>query len=237
MIIIVNSIRVLLWFMVIIFPTMKSYSQVTSSPLGSMETYFDQITGIENAGVINGRQYRMGQLGAKSNPFFDKGEVLGMVEYHGNRHSVPLLYDISKDELVLKHISAQGLAWFVQLQKNAVSEFYIWDRRFRRFDRGFHEVIFDESELMILAKRSKVGKTEKGIFNYLNDDNYFVVHSGVWSPLRNSSGVLRLLQDKEQKKKVKSFIQKNGIRIRRFEHDELALLGNFLVDVLKEKRP
>lgn len=212
------------------------YSQVEVSSVDAVEAYFDKITGIENSGIINGRQYKMGQIGAKTTPFFDQGEAPGVVSYGGGKFHVPLIYDIAQDELVVKHISAQGLAWFIQLDKSLVHEFVISNKLFRRFDRGFHEVIFDGGDLMILARRTKYGRTEKGIFNYLNEDTYFILDSGKWSSLRNTSSLLRVLETKEEKKELKSFIQEKDIRIRRFQPDQLSAVGTYLLTLRNKKR-
>lgn len=226
-----SSLHILLVLLLASSVTSPGHCQTDVSSPASVELYFDKITGIENSGIINGRQYKMGQIGAKTTPFFDQGEAPGMVKYDNGGFHVPLIYDVVKDELVVKHISAQGLAWFIQLDKQRVHEFVIANRLFRRYDRGFHEILFGEGELMFLARRTKTGRIEKGILNYLSEDTYFIVDSGEWSPFRSTSSLLRTLETKEEKKQLKSFIQQKGIKVRKFQKEDLFAIGTYLIEL------
>jgi hypothetical protein len=84
---------------------------------------------------------------------------------------------------------------------------------------------------MFLARRTKTGRIEKGILNYLSEDTYFIVDSGEWSPFRSTSSLLRTLETKEEKKQLKSFIQQKGIKVRKFQKEDLFAIGTYLIEL------
>jgi hypothetical protein len=212
------------------------FSQDQSIPVIAHELWFDQLVGVENSGVINGRQYRMELRGGSSNPFFGAGEAKGIVLYNNQKYYVPLLYDIFKDELIVKHLSTAGLAWFVQLDKKLVQEFSMSGRLFRKFGSGFYEVIFEGEHLLVLAKRSRIGQTQKGIFNYIDDDRFFLVNAGKREPLRSLLGFERVLDDKEEKKAFRAFVRERKIKVRKFRNEDLASVGKFLNELRNKKQ-
>jgi hypothetical protein len=201
--------------------------QSKDAPMSRTESWFDRSIGIENSGIINGPEYRMTMLGTSSNPFFESGETRGRISYDHQWYDVPILYDVYKDELVVKHLSASGRGWFINLEKTRVQSFMIGDRLFMNFSRGFHEVIFDTPGFQVVAKRAKVSMTRGRTFNYVVNDEYFIVESGRWRPLRGKGGFLKMV-DKEERRAVKLFIRQNNIRVRKFRSKELANVASFV---------
>jgi hypothetical protein len=215
---------------------LPAFSQPQAIDPAPVESYFDSLIGIENSGIINGRQYKMALPGARSSPFFGPGEVHGVVRYHQQTFDAPLLYDIFKDEIVVKHISSQGVAWFIQLDKKFVEGFNLSGRLFRNFSRGFHEAIFEGDDFLILAKRSRAQRQERGAMNYIDIDRYFFVEHDHWNSLFNKNSFLKVLDSKEDKKAFRLFVRENRIKIRKFRQDDLMKVGEYLSKLRNSKR-
>jgi hypothetical protein len=210
-------------------------AQAETTTSVSNEKWFDEIIGIENSGIINGPEYKMGMLAAHSNPFFVAGEEQGSVNYNSGVFYVPLIYDIYKDELIVKYMSASSRGWFIQLDKQYVDQFVIGKHVFRNFPgKGFYEVLFEKDNFQLVCKRAKALEVRKAIFNYVQNDQFFIVDSGEWKSVRNASGFINILTTKEDRKKIKLFIRQNHIKVRRFRDKELVEVVRF-INVIQNK--
>jgi hypothetical protein len=204
----------------------RSQAQVTQS--AAKEIWFDEIIGIENSGILNGPEYKMELMAASSNPFFVLGEVKGMIRYNHEVFYVPLLYDIYKDEIIVKHIGMSGRAWLIQLEKKLVQEFIISGHLFRNFDRGFYEVIYEGNDFLVTASRSKQPYIRNGVTDYVSINRFFIIDSGRWTSLRNGQGFVNMFTSKEDKKKVKLFLSQNKVKVRKFRTEDLVKAGTFI---------
>jgi hypothetical protein len=210
-----------------------TFAQPKQTQSATTETWFDDIIGRENSGIINGPEYKVQLLGARTNPFLASGEGSGLVTYNNNVYSVPLIYDIYKDELVVKHLSGSGHAWFVQLEKSQVKEFVLSGRLFRNFgsDRGYQEVLYDGANFQVLAKRTKTYEVRKGIFNYYEFNRNFIKDARGWKGLSGASGLARVIEDKADKKALKDFLNENKIK-RKPSDSELARAAAFADELI-----
>jgi hypothetical protein len=207
------------------------------APTAAIEKWFDKTVGIENSGVINGPEYRMEMRGASSNPFFDKGEAQGMIRYNNEVFFVPLLYDIYKDVIIVKHLSnLSGAAWFVQPDKKLVEEFIIADRLFRNFDRGYHQVLFENNDFALVSRRAKITQVRKGIFNYIEADRFFIVSSNRWTTVWGKKSFIKMLAGKEDKKKLKLFINQQQIKVRKFRDEDLVKVATFFATLQRHEQ-
>ena len=212
-------------FMAIYYQAHSQYQLI--GPTAS-EFWFDQMVGIENSGIINGPQYKIEMFSAASHPFLIQGEVKGSIVYDGGIYYVPLLYDIYKDEVVVKHLGVSGNAWFVQLDKKRVKEFTMNNRLFRNFDRGFHEVLFESGDMLVVADRSKIGQVRNRLFNYVPTDQFFVVTPGSWRPIRGAAAFTKMLPAKQDKRIVKQFLEQEDIKVRRLKDADLVRIAAFV---------
>jgi hypothetical protein len=225
----------LILFFATAFLVPRAYSQSHAIPDTLNEIWFDKIIGIENSGIINGPEYKMELIGTSSHPFLDRRDVIGTVQYQHASYQVPLLYDIYKDEIIVKHFSASGRGWFVQLDKRRVQEFVIQGRRFRNFPDGFHEIIYECDQFLVVAKREVVDEVTRGLINYVKNDRYFIVESNRWKPLVNTGSFGSLLSAPAEKKELQSFVRQNKIKIRNFRNEDLAKVAGF-VNSLRTKK-
>ena len=215
----------------------SAFPQSVNTPSIEIETWFDNIVGVENSGLINGPEYKVKLQGARTNPFFGTGEASGIVTYNNNAYAIPLIYDVYTDELVAKHMSKSGRAWFIQLEKSQVTEFVLPGHTFRNFggERGYQEVIYDGENLQVLAKRTKRYEVKKGIFNYVAADRLFIKMGEMWKAFTGTSGFTKVLADKAHRKQLKEFLNQNKIG-GRLTNAELAQVGRFVDDLLTKPR-
>jgi hypothetical protein len=227
-----NGFKIPAKILVLCFITLVSfwkevYCQPNDSTILSTLTWFDQTIGIENSGVVNGAEYKIARLGGSSTPFFESGESNGTVVYNNQRYNAVLLYDIFQDALVLKHFSKSGRVWLVELHKEMVEEFIISNRTFRKFDRGYHELLFEGRDFSVVARRSKAEKVQNGIFNYYETDQFFIVEHGNWKPLTGKSRFEKMLK-KADKPKLNSFLHEHHIKINKFRKEDLVQVAKFI---------
>jgi hypothetical protein len=225
-----------IFFLLIAFATTisQAHCQPPVAVTDSSESWFDSMIGVENSGIINGPEYKMEFLGASTNPFFEAGEVKGMVRYRHERFYVPILYDVYKDEIIVKHQSASGKSWFIKLDKKLVQEFMISEHLFRNFDRGFHEVLFESDDFLLVARLSKATQVQNGLVNYVQTVQFFLVTVDRWKRLWNGRSFMSMLATKEEKKALKLFTKQNHIKVRRLRNEELVKVAKF-VNVLRNK--
>jgi hypothetical protein len=205
----------------------SAYSQ-DQAMTASDKKKFDLITGIENSGVINGPQYKMQFRGASSNPFFGPGEVKGIVRYNEEVFYVTLLYDIYKDEIIVKHVNASAATWFIQLDKNLVQEFVIDGHMFKNFNGRFHDVLFEGDNLLLVSKRAKLDRARDQIINYFENDEFFIVDGTRWNRIANISTFEKILKSKEDKKQLRLFVKQNNIKVKKFRDEDLIRVATFV---------
>jgi hypothetical protein len=196
---------------------------------------FDKAVGFENTGILNGTPYKMSFFSATTNPFFSSGEVPGTIRFRGSSYSAPILYDLYQDEVVIKHISAAGNAWFVKLNKGDIDEFVLGNRLFRNINGSFYEVLFDGESFKVFARRTKIELVKRLIASYVAHDEYYLVKDSSWSRITGPIGLTRLLENKEDKGKVTSFMREQRIRRKRFTHSDIGNVAKF-IDTLPLKK-
>lgn len=175
--------------------------------------------------LYNGTEYGEPRTGQDEHPFFpDYDWIYGSVIYHGHTYdSVPMLYDINTDKLVIENYNnAQEIA----LVSEKVAGFTIGGHRFRRIINesvnnslpvtGFYEILYDGPTRAILRRQkilTEIIVSQTIEIGYDEKTRYFVLRDGVYLPARNKASLLKILGDEKQA--LKPFIKKNKLRFRR----------------------
>jgi hypothetical protein len=199
-----------------------------------IENWFDQVIGIENTGILNGRRYKVEFHSGGSNPFFGSGESRGAVTYNGQTYSVPLLYDIYQDQVVVKHLTKSGAVWFVQLDKRIVTEFVLEGKRFKKYSDRYHQVVFESDRFSLVCKRAKISSVRNGIRNYLEDNQYFLLRPNTKTRFSSVSDFKKLLNQKADKEKFNAFISTENIKARTANDDDLNKVAQFVDNLLQK---
>ncbi|TLV00601.1 hypothetical protein [Dyadobacter luticola] len=237
-------------FTAILFLTLsalsQSYGQVAVANSQGAETpaypvsLYKEATSISQ-NLYNGRQYYVYDSRQEEFQFYNQRKWHnGVVYYDGQKFdSIPMLYDIFKDELVIKHFNGDHIL----MQSEKVDYFMLDNHHFARLEAGkdineqmrtgFYDILYDgKTRTIIRRTKSRQEKIvdkrvialypEKNFFYIFNDGEYHAVHS--------KKSVFNLFPD--QKKELRKVLRDEKIKFRKnrevaiakivARHDELA---------------
>jgi hypothetical protein len=224
-----NIIFFLLGISTLAFSQQRKHNILAAN--AAKEVWFDGITGVENSGIYNGPEYKVAFKGYKTDPFYQATEPDATIMFDGNIYNhVQVLYDIFTDNIIVKYPASSGAVGFIQLDKRRVERFDAYGHHFKKFNKqivkttgevGFFDVLFEGSDISCVAKRIKYKRVEGKSQDYSQDDLYFIINGGKWLKLIGSKSFLKALpgkQNKENRKKLKTFISQNHLSSRREEN-------------------
>jgi len=193
--------------------------------------------------LYNGRQYYLYDSRQEEFQFFNQRKWHnGVVMYDGQRFdSIPMLYDIFKDELVIKHFMGDHLL----LQSEKVDYFILDQHHFERLEAGkginpqmrtgFYDIVYNGKSRMIVRRtKSRQEKIiEKRVASiYLVKNSYYVFKDDKYHGVQTKKAVYSLFP--EHKKELRKVLRDEKIRFRAnrelaiarmvAKHDELARL-------------
>lgn len=172
--------------------------------------------------LYNGIEHT-GYPGVKGDAYYVTREwKTGSVVYDGILYKdVPMLYDIYKDQVVVKHSNE---IFIVGLISSKVKSFTIDGHQFRRLEAdvlpanmqpGFYEVLSD-GKMTVLARRTKWRReyiTTVMEYEFMTRNQYFVLKDGVYNPVRSEGNLMQLFGN--DRAEVKQHLRKSGLRYKR----------------------
>ena len=173
--------------------------------------------------LYNGRVYYIYDGRMEEHQFFDSRKWdKGSVIFDGQRFdSIPMLYDIVKDELVVRHMNGEGIT----LPSERVQYFSNNRQPFRWFEAGkgieptmntgFYNVFYDgPTQLLIRRKkfREEKIKDKSVITQFPQKDSYYVRKNDHYFAVRTKKSVLKLFP--EQKSELRRALRESGIQYR-----------------------
>ncbi|GAB3491277.1 hypothetical protein GCM10027341_04060 [Spirosoma knui] len=175
-------------------------------------------TGIEYVGY----DYRL-----NGNPFWTSDNwKVGSVAYNGATFdSIPMLYDIVRDVVVIEH----PIGYRMTLSSDKLTSFSLFNHAFirfadstsRGFRRGFYDLLYD-GPTQLLAKRLKSVVIEPTRQNYGRFDEktvYYLRKEGQYLPVKTKRSLYSVLRDR--KKELTTYARKQKIRFK--EDPEAAI--------------
>ncbi|WP_229206852.1 hypothetical protein [Dyadobacter crusticola] len=191
--------------------------------------------------LYNGRLYYLYDSRNDEHQFFDTRKwIKGVVHYDNQQFdSIPMLYDIFKDELVIKHFNGDHLL----LQSEKVDFFLLNHHNFVRLEAGkdiepqmrtgFYDVIYNGKSRTIArrAKQRQEKIVDKKVISLYPQKNFFyVLKDGKYHSAQTKKAVLNLFP--EHKKELRKVLRDGRISFRKQKdlaiakmvavHDELA---------------
>ena len=225
----------------------QNASQGDSLEYQAQVELFDEAIGIENTGIINGAKYTVPLQISDTHPFYNsrvgaKGNVTFVEQPYFN---LILLYDIYSDELIVQQSRATGVQALIKLYKSNVESFKIHDHTFRNYQdheaqklgmvSGFYDVLYENAIFTLIARRKKITHVATGDkIQYENEDHYFFIHNGRFTPFRGMKSFYRVLGDKDLISELKSFVSKNNLKIKKSDSDLIRAARN--CDTILNKR-
>ncbi|MCF0053066.1 hypothetical protein MUK70_20135 [Dyadobacter chenwenxiniae] len=120
--------------------TFMSFGQEVAASGPSKETAFPialyKAATSQSQNLYNGRQYYVYDNRSEEHQFFEfRKWHNGVLMYDGQRFdSIPMLYDIFKDEVIIKHFNGDHIL----LQSEKIDYFYVDNHTFERLEAGKH---------------------------------------------------------------------------------------------------
>jgi len=165
--------------------------------------------------LYNGSAYSEYKSQNDENPYFIDEWLDGSVEYDGDFYqNVPLLYDISKDKLVIDN---QYSVSKIQLIKEKISRFTIKDHAFvqltnKPVPNGFYELAYDgASKVYVHYEKNLQSKSVDYSIQSLFEEKttYYIFKDDRFISVKSKGSVIKVLGDK--KTEVKKFIRDNQL--------------------------
>jgi len=227
--------QIFLWIGLVVSFSSDCYSQNISHS-DSLEyqlqlALFDDAIGIENTGIINGTKYTVPIQTSGTHPFYNAGiGATGNVVFVEQPYfNLTLLYDIYSDELIVQQRRATGVHALIKLYKPSVESFRIHDHTFKNYQgekaqklgmaSGFYDVLHENSVFALIARRKKKTHVEMGMVQYENEDQYFLIHDGRFTPFHGMKSFYHMLGNKDLISELRSFVSKNNLKIKKSDND------------------
>jgi hypothetical protein len=203
------------------------YPQLVKAQNYSQDLYRDAT--VESQYLYNGAEYFVYDSGEKEHQFFESEDwEESMLEYDGQFYrSIPLLYDIFKDEVIIDHWAGLGK---VKLQNEKLSSFSLLNHRFIRLTQessglqtGFYDLLY-EGKTQFVARRAKDRQesvSQSGVeVHFYPIQRYYILKDSKYQEVTNKASVLRLMKDHQ--KEIKKFLRENGIYFRADRESAIA---------------
>ena len=171
--------------------------------------------------LYNGSDYNIYLPKNEEHPYFRMDDwVYGSIVYWDELYeNVPLLYDVSVDQLITEHNRGNA----IKLIAEKIQSFTILEHTFVRLSsddknkisEGFYDRLYD-GDLKVYAKYSKnfreTIETTEVIPHYDEATRYYLVKEGIFNVVKTKGSVLQIFRDHKQD--VKNFLRKNRIRFK-----------------------
>jgi hypothetical protein len=214
-----------------------------NSPVDSVSSFsntiafFQQTVG-PDVHLFTGKEYVNYPAGIKSHPFFETDQMrYNEIFYDGSFYtSIPMLYDIVKQELI---IDRPGKDVPMQLVSEKIKYFSQGGHKFQNMPTvigkeevstsTIYEIILD-GDVGVLAKRIKnikKGMRPEDPSFFGEEDEFFIRNNKTLYPVSNKNDVLQAFSNK--KAQVKSFIRKNSFKFKKKIEQELVATTTFYV--------
>lgn len=187
--------------------------------------------------LFNGSEHIVYNSIAKEHPYYQADWSDGIVFYDGELYeSIPLLYDLSTDKLIIENANGRPL----QLISEKI-KYFILDGHTHvylpedKIIKGFYDLLYN-GEIKIYARRKKtlqknISGTELEI-KFKETVRYYLSKNENYILIRNKKDVLSALLD--QKTELKRFVRENHLRFKSNLEVALTRMAQFYDQISKE---
>jgi hypothetical protein len=231
-----RSFTVLILFINYCLPA--SFAQVVDSSLTVQNitkwpvTQYKEMTAISQ-NLFNGRVYYVYDSRQEEHQFFEnKKWTRGTIEYDGQQFdSIPMLYDIVRDEVVIKHFNGDNLL----LQPGKVRQFKLFDHHYQRLTSGveiepemktgFYDLLYNgESKALVRRTKQRQEKIvdKRVITLFPPKDFYYIRKDGHYHAVRSKKSVMSLFP--ENHKILRKALREQNIRFKKERETAIAII-------------
>ena len=196
------------------------------------ETQYKQATALSQ-NLYNGRVYYLYDPRSEEHQFYvDRKWEKGSVYYDGQRFdSIPMMYDIVRDELVIRSLVGD----YMLLQSDRVKYFDLMDHHFDRMitgkdissgmRTGFYDLIYEgKTRTIVRRKKERQEKIleKKIIALFPQKDLYYIFQGGMYHQVRSKKSVLALFPEKSRE--LKKALRDQHIKYRKNREAAIATM-------------
>ncbi|MGV3705705.1 MAG: hypothetical protein ACO1NU_10065 [Arcticibacter sp.] len=155
----------------------------------------------------------------------------GQVQYNEVWYTLPMVYDLYADKLVIMH---HDNSFRLSLINEKVSQFILHNRQFRYLPNegtgnsrplGLCEVLFEGDSVALFAKRRKLLNEQPGHQvierEFIVSDQYYLKHRGAFHLIRSKGDMYALMNDK--KKEVVAELRRSKVKFKKNREKALII--------------
>jgi len=191
--------------------------------------------GDNKVSLYNGYEHRGYYKDIKGHAYFETAEMQnGRIKYNSSWFSVPVLYDLVEDEVVVTHYNGYSN---LSLVREFLEQFSIGEHIFTKITghdsiqsipSGFYEVLHSGTPASLYAKRNKMVNEiivgQKLQMEFVTNNIYYIYMQGKFKKVKSKSSLLELMGSR--KKDIITALRKDKIKFRK--NTEAALLAAVL---------
>ncbi len=202
----------------------------------NLSIWYDEQIGLENTILLNGEKYTFSKKSPNSHEYFkdNSWQKARIVYFDQQFESIPAIYNIENDELVIQHPVLPAYA--IKLTREQVSSFSFENDDFRFIEEsinfhppGYYQVFFQGRHIELICKVSKELVIKSGILTYKLKYKPFIklASETKYKSVRLVSHVIKMFP--EEKEELKLFRKKQKIKRKLNNPDNLQRLNQLLI--------
>jgi len=192
--------------------------------------------------LLNGIKYVEYPAGYTGNAYYQTGEFQNASLHYDDAdfYNVPILYDLYKEEVVVKHPADTS---YMSLINNKLDKFSIGNHTFIRIDAdsaqtayktGFYELLYNGRSQIVKKyekdiQEEKSGLTIQNVFN--EHTGYYLRKDNKYFPISGKRALLNLLKDR--KKDLDTYIKLNKIDFSGNEEQAIVKVASYYDQLTK----
>ncbi len=211
-------------------------STVSSSSWSALRSQFVKSTG-PSSYLYNGTAYTRYWNGVRGFPFFlSESFQNGKLLYSGiTYHNVALMYDISRDELVIPDFSKEVN---IKLIPEKIALFSIGSHEFVRLNGdslssgllypGFYERIYNGTVIAYIKHEKKIERSARAEDNFSQFTlyaSYYLWKDGIFHPVEGEKGLISIFKDNRQE--IRKFLGKKEINYKKDPRGTIVQVAAF----------
>lgn len=198
--------------------------------------WYDSLMPLEQSDLMYNPVYLTKLRGTTTHQYYDvRSWRTGSLVYDGQVYDrLNLLYDIERDQLVLKHPNTQR-ADGIELDRHKLDSFDLEGRVFRKYSFNgkdqFFQVLYAGDQLDFVTKRQKKSGAVKGNVEFKFTSVYFIVLQDSLVLLQNNGTIKKMFPS--LKKDLQEVRKREGLRLKLINEDLSLRFMRRLDEMLK----